>query len=486
MISTINTAVKPNDTSTQLSGQNPSSTATGSNTLATAQQAAAQTTPPVELSSSTERAYAVLSYEVSLQLNLVFGSQGVPSPTEAIAANILPKDTSGNLVSAIATAANSVDGGKRDDLVEQAHAGVDRGTTVAKDILQSQGVLSAQVNAELTTVQENIHSGISALATTDNSASVASESAFIATSSHAEDNGNIKITTNDGDTISINFNQTQDKTALAFASTGTDGSISGAASSQRSSTSYSFSVEGGLDHDERKALGKLVHDLSELSEKFFSGELNDAFEKMASLKFDTEEFSGMSIDLSHTASFLAIGAYQSVKTMSDQPTNFPATTDSAPVASAQVDLATPSAPATDVVAASTPEPANAVVEAPVVDTASGTPPANPVTAEPTTTPAVTSGLISFESLVSDVRQLIDNLNNLDLFSQPESIAVNLFEGLSLANGHDEHVATVALNQFKQLIDFESDDDDDEIELESHDHDGEHDIEDGEDKTENMI
>ncbi|MFV2055347.1 MAG: DUF5610 domain-containing protein [Thiohalomonadales bacterium] len=455
MISDINSALKSTDMNSALANPALATTVNTADTLTTAQQGETQKAPLVELSSPSKRAYAVLNYEVSVELNMVFGNLGVAPSTPAPDTNNLPNDTADNIVNTVKTASTALEGDQHSELLQHAQDGVDRGVAVAKDVLQSQGALTAQVSAEIATVQETIQSGIAALGDAGNSAPVASESAFVATRSRQQDSGDIQIRTNDGDVISINFNQTQENSMLMAGSTDANGSVFAMASTQSSSVNYSFSIEGNLDKDEREALGKLVHDIEEISDKFFSGELNDAFDKMSELKFDNDEFSGMALNFSRSESLMAIGAYQSVQTMDAPVSNSPAVVENVPAPAISPDTAVVTSPVTQepaIVVAADPAPVAVPATLPQsVPTTPATISSAPINVAPQTAQTPAPGLTDLQSIIGEVRQLMIDLSEMDIFSKPETIAANIFEGMAKSKAQDGQVAGVASDQFNQIL-----------------------------------
>jgi hypothetical protein len=117
-------------------------------------------------------------------------------------------------------------------------------------------------------------------------------------------NSDLSITTTDGDIVSISFSELQ-QYANNESSQYEEGSKGAAenysmASSQYHEVNFSYSVEGELDDEERAAIEALIKDVNSLQKDFFSGNVDQAFEKALELGFDNEQISNFSMDLKQT------------------------------------------------------------------------------------------------------------------------------------------------------------------------------------------
>ncbi len=101
-----------------------------------------------------------------------------------------------------------------------------------------------------------------------------------------------ELVTADGDRVTIKASAMQVGTALGLSGkAGLD--VAG-----RQSAAFQFEVEGHLDQGELDAINNLLTDVADLSESFFSGGVQEAFEKAMSLGFDTSEIRGFALNLS--------------------------------------------------------------------------------------------------------------------------------------------------------------------------------------------
>ncbi|MFD2229897.1 DUF5610 domain-containing protein [Alkalimarinus sediminis] len=124
----------------------------------------------------------------------------------------------------------------------------------------------------------------------------------------------IQITTRDGDVVSFNLEKIQ----ASFEGGALSGDRYGFESSQLvgqyQSGQYSYSIDGELDEGEVQALNDLMMQIEEMSDQFFSGDFQAAFQSALELGFDGEEIAGFSVNLSQTT-VQQMSAYQQVADM---------------------------------------------------------------------------------------------------------------------------------------------------------------------------
>ena len=77
-------------------------------------------------------------------------------------------------------------------------------------------------------------------------------------------------------------------------------------------SSFSFSVRGELAQEELKAIGQLVSDANELAEEFFNGDIETAFKQALELGFDEQELSSFALQLTKIENTEVIKAYETV------------------------------------------------------------------------------------------------------------------------------------------------------------------------------
>jgi hypothetical protein len=131
----------------------------------------------------------------------------------------------------------------------------------------------------------------------------------------------LSVRTLDGDLVTLSFSS-----AIATDRSASLAGIQSAKSSaamltyQRSasvSSNFSMRVEGELDNGEMEALNSLLTDVSALSDEFFNGDFDKAFELAMNFQMDGSEFSSMALDITRstrasiTESYAAVAGQQS-------------------------------------------------------------------------------------------------------------------------------------------------------------------------------
>jgi hypothetical protein len=76
--------------------------------------------------------------------------------------------------------------------------------------------------------------------------------------------------------------------------------------------SFSFTVNGELDENELKAIGRLVADANELAGEFFNGNIESAFNQALELGFDEQELSSFALQLKKIENTQIIKVYENV------------------------------------------------------------------------------------------------------------------------------------------------------------------------------
>lgn len=69
---------------------------------------------------------------------------------------------------------------------------------------------------------------------------------------------------------------------------------------QQQAQGFSFQVEGDLNENELAALNDLLGQVNDMSELFYSGDLDGAFDAALALEFDAQEIAGFALDLRQT------------------------------------------------------------------------------------------------------------------------------------------------------------------------------------------
>ncbi|UZE94976.1 DUF5610 domain-containing protein [Alkalimarinus alittae] len=266
-------------------------------------------------------------------------------------------------------AANGASMERLDNLLSQAREGVEKGFGQAREQIESYGLMTDKLDDEIDQSFEKINTGLDGLkenyvnsgaianerdndqdldntddqvedraeqvvaAPNNRGADKADEQRNVAGQSDSNDRGfsnrstginagysaysslsekaAIQITTQDGDVVSFSLEQIQASFERRDMSAGRYGFESSEMVGQYQSGQYSYSVDGDLDEGEIQALNDLMVQIESMSDQFFSGDFQGAFQSALELGFDGEEIAGFSVNLSQT-SVQQVSAYQQV------------------------------------------------------------------------------------------------------------------------------------------------------------------------------
>lgn len=132
----------------------------------------------------------------------------------------------------------------------------------------------------------------------------------------------MKVTTQDGDVVTIQVGAGQSIDYQSGAIATPRGSVSGYELAQSSYYDLSFSVEGDLDEGELAALNDLFSQVNDIADSFYAGDVGAAFEQALSVGYDGEELAGFAVNMTHSE-VVAVAAYQEVATLAEAPVENP-------------------------------------------------------------------------------------------------------------------------------------------------------------------
>ncbi len=220
-------------------------------------------------------------------------------------------------------AAAGADTTKLQGLLNQARAGVEKGFADAKKILDGMGVLGGKIASDIDDTYSRIQDGLAGLDQQYGAAPVpAPASGSLALAAYSErfeaqaQSFELNVTTRDGDKLRISIAQASanwSQSSVAAASNGQGSAL--LASNQSGSLqmgAWQISVEGELDAEERASLEKLFSQVQDLSNKFYAGDLQGAFDRAMDLDLDGDQLASMSLRLTQTHVRQATDAYSSV------------------------------------------------------------------------------------------------------------------------------------------------------------------------------
>lgn len=231
---------------------------------------------------------------------------------EEVAKNVL-SFVKGAILGAQADGANE---GSLANMLDQARKGIEQGLGEAIKELKDSDLFSDDIEKGVEKSRELIFDGLDEFEESlFNPVSEQSKStSFNAQNYYKLENGaSYEIKTAEGDVIKLTYNsQYQSSEQFSYNKDGNGESLS-YSSSQSSSQAYSFSVEGDLNEDEVAAINELMSDLQEVSNEFFNGSLDEAFEQAKNLNLDSPQLVAMSMNLQQTEVRASVREYQTTQ-----------------------------------------------------------------------------------------------------------------------------------------------------------------------------
>ncbi len=208
-------------------------------------------------------------------------------------------------------------------LAQQARTGVEQGLGEARNILAGMGLGSGEVTAQVDATQAMLEQGLAALeAQLAPAAPVAAEQSLQVASSRSQ-SLSLEITTRDGDTVVLSLSRSQASYQGAFQSVSGGSVTSTAQSASYASANFSLSVNGQLDEAEMEAIQGLMKKVDKLADKFFDGNVQDAFAKAMDMELKAKELVSFTLDMEMTRMRQASSSYQSVGALETAPAAAP-------------------------------------------------------------------------------------------------------------------------------------------------------------------
>ncbi|BBB29685.1 DUF5610 domain-containing protein [Neptunomonas japonica] len=198
--------------------------------------------------------------------------------------------------------------------------GVKKGFSEAREILDGLGALSDSVTANIDLTEEKTLDALSAIESGQKTPEDAQVSRLIAAERYQEaETLSLKVKTQDGDEVTINFAKNSEYESSFGIEKDQQGNTQSLFNISRSeSSAYQFSVEGDLDNDEIDALQDLIKDVNEISNEFFDGDVQKAFDMASEFRMDKTELASMNLRLTQSEQHTAVAKYSEVENL-DSP-----------------------------------------------------------------------------------------------------------------------------------------------------------------------
>lgn len=200
-------------------------------------------------------------------------------------------------------AASGADNAELQKMFAQAREGVEKGFEEAKKILDGLGVLGGKVAADIEETYRKISAGLDKLGESlgiPASSSGETESTTSITGDYSDrhyqansQSFDMELTTLEGDTVRIRAANASSSSAAS--------SAEGSASQQLQMSGYSVEVEGELSEAELSSLKDLFGKVEEISDKFYSGDLQGAFDQALKLNIDNSQLASLSLNMTQVS-----------------------------------------------------------------------------------------------------------------------------------------------------------------------------------------
>jgi hypothetical protein len=231
--------------------------------------------------------------------------------------------------SILAAQANGASDDEIKEMFEQGRAGANLGIDQAIGELKDLAMLDDDLSQGIEKSRDLINQNISDLYTKifpeeeQSTSDVVLENQNISNASLDSDlyksnskNSDLSITTTDGDIVSILFSELQQYASkenyqYEEGNKGVADNYS-MVNSEYHEVNFSYSVEGKLDDEEKAAIEALIKAVNSLQKDFFTGNVDQAFEKAIELGFDIEQIVNISMDLQQTKTSYVSETYTEV------------------------------------------------------------------------------------------------------------------------------------------------------------------------------
>ncbi|WP_281557090.1 DUF5610 domain-containing protein [Thalassomonas sp. RHCl1] len=245
---------------------------------------------------------------------------------EAVAENVMEFVSSGIMLAK----ADGADDDKLADMLSQARSGIEQGFGMAREELEGLGMMTEEleqgINKSYDLLQSDLNDFEEELFATENSGSgnglgrsdrglVSNDLLSQQLNMLEQEQGTINIQTRDGDNINIHFGSLM---TLDQQSMQQQGMFSREISFSQSQ-SFSLQIEGELDEEELEAVSSLVQDIGKLADKFFSGDIEQAWQQANELGFDDQQVAQVSFDFQEVKQVAVTEHYGRVPQQHESP-----------------------------------------------------------------------------------------------------------------------------------------------------------------------
>ncbi|MFC3034802.1 DUF5610 domain-containing protein [Pseudoalteromonas fenneropenaei] len=205
--------------------------------------------------------------------------------------------------------------GKSDDELQEmlgkARKGVEAGVGEASKLLEDSGLLDDDIKDGIAKSHEGINKGLDDFEQ-ELFGPKQPQGVMFGAAQYAslQNQAEFAFTTAEGDEIVISFNDAyQAEQGFAAQKSGNNTSFA-ATAKQSHEVQFSISVNGELNDAEQEAINGMMKDIRDISNAFFRGDFDKAFDEAKKLSLDNEQIAQFSMDLKQTKRSAAISQYQ--------------------------------------------------------------------------------------------------------------------------------------------------------------------------------
>ncbi len=201
-------------------------------------------------------------------------------------------------------------------LYNSAREGMEQGLSQAREQLKAIGILNGRIAEQ---VDETAQLTRDKLAKLDPSRQALSHQSLAAFSMneryHSAQQFELELLTQEGDKVTIQFDHSQAYHFDAGGFASSNGNQLAAYSLSRSEeTNFRFTIQGDINDKEMAAIRDLVHDIAQLANDFYRGDVQKAFEQSQHLSFDHTQIAQFQLNMNHTEHYsIATAAYTKVQ-----------------------------------------------------------------------------------------------------------------------------------------------------------------------------
>ncbi|EAT13730.1 DUF5610 domain-containing protein [Bermanella marisrubri] len=192
-----------------------------------------------------------------------------------------------------------------ESMFEAARSGVEKGFGQAREQIEALSKMNEPLAEKIDAAENGIYEGIDQLKENTFASQNVKDAVKTEQSSfeygrvfqQARNDFNFELTTQEGDKVTIKANSQFESYAAFMKAQSESGQTQVAGVSQSMNSGYSLSVEGDISEAEMAAIEDLMSQVNSLSEEFYGGDLDKAFDMAMGLTSDASQIAEFSLNL---------------------------------------------------------------------------------------------------------------------------------------------------------------------------------------------